>query len=193
MGERTVLLITVLIGALGWLFTHVVERVSDSPTVEFVVTEGTRGAQKTFDIQLSNVTRATSFNAVRILILAPRGGQIIDVSVTPREPSFEGDTEPHVFGRSADITLERFNPGARFQILAVYTGEGRPTLRASATDVPIRFQERGLETFFAKNEVAILSVLAVLWLVMAGSIFVHWIVASRRPRQEPVTPPEKPK
>src|SRR4028118_568462 len=45
MNERTFAFITILLGCLGWLFTHVVERVVDSPTIEFTVNEEDRGGQ----------------------------------------------------------------------------------------------------------------------------------------------------
>jgi hypothetical protein len=170
VGERLVLLITAAIGALGWVFTHVVDRVTESPTVEYKITEGSLGKDKLLEVRLVNVTRSTSFSTVRLLMTVPNGGLIKDVKVTPVEPAFEGDVEPHVYGRSADVTLERFMPGARFDIRATYSGPRRPALRASAVDTPIRLQKRGLETLFARYEVVILSGLALIWLILAITV-----------------------
>ena len=180
MTERTVLLITVLIGAIGWLFTHVVERVTDSPTVEYRLTTSQTADGGLLKIRLVNVTRSTSFQMVRFLILAPTDGRIREVEVRPVEPSFEGDIEPHVFGRSADLTIERFMPGARFYVLVAYSGNERPRLRASSADAPIRFQRRSLETVFARYELVILAALAALYLIIALTMFGRWWFVSAR-------------
>ena len=180
MAERTVLLITVLVGAVGWLFTHLVERVSNSPTIEYTIETIGPPSQQVLKLGLINVTRSTSFEDVRILLTAPKGGSISDVFVAPREPSFEGDVGPEVYGRSADIVIERFMPGAQLEISAPYTGRGRPAVRASAKDVPIHFRERGLETFFARREVEIFGGLAIFWLLLSIGIFASWFVRGRK-------------
>jgi hypothetical protein len=155
MGERTIWLVTVVAGALGWLFTHTVDRVLASPTIEYEIRDGADSTNRLLVIPLTNVTRDQSFSEVRLTLTASPSSRILAVNVIPTEPASEGDVAPRYDSSSADVVLQNMLPQSHVEVKVRYTGPQRPSIRVSS-DESVQFQEAGVQTFFARHEIFIL-------------------------------------
>ena len=166
MSDKAPYVVTFILGVLGWLVSHMVDRIVETPTLEYHVEEIDDGGRRGMIVELINVTRNKSFAGLEARIVFEDARQYGKATLTTAQPAFEGTTPPTTVGGTTTFTLPPMLPGseAAFGVSAI--SMRKPSLRISSTEAtPIRLQQRGLETFFARNEIAILLGLFILWLL----------------------------
>jgi hypothetical protein len=176
MNEKTSLLISAGLAALGWLVTHYVDRLTAAATVEYrIETEGcTRGRPLpvcVYSYRLTNLNRTTSIDRIQLNFLKP-GAMILCLEGKADEPADEGDAEPRIPSPgSATYEIPKLMPGASF-VVVLCAVHGRPifSVRSPST---FRLSHRNLETRIARNEMAIMSGLVLLWGLLLVIMFLN--------------------
>jgi hypothetical protein len=168
--EKAPYVVTVILAVLGWSVTHVVDRVTGNPILEYRVESESAGREA---VTIQNVTRDHTFRNLTLVFTADIAGSITSVSVIPFEPAFEGDEPWLIHGRTAQFTFPQLQPGWKFQIKLGYTGTQRPRLRFELREGTLRATEWSLETFFLANEVCILLLILVAWVLFLLGAFLY--------------------
>lgn len=165
MNDKAPYVVSLILGVLGWLVGHMVDRIIAAPTLEYHVEETESGGRRGLDIELTNITRDKSFDSLRARIVIPNATRYSTPTLVSAEPAFEGTTAPETKEDTTNFILPRMMPGAEidFGVAAASIGEPRLSIWSDAKE-PIRLQERGLETFFAKHEIEVLAGLFLIWL-----------------------------
>lgn len=176
MNDKAPYVVSLILGVLGWLVGHMVDRIIEAPTLEYHVEEKDSDGRRGLDVELTNITRDKSFDSLRARIVIPDATRYERPTLVSAEPAFEGTTAPETLQDTTNFILPRMMPGAEISlgVAAASTGEPRLSIWSDAKE-PIRLQERGLETFFAKHEIEVLAALFVLWLA-ALAIWARWTV-----------------
>lgn len=169
MNDKAPYVVSLILGVLGWLVGHMVDRIVAAPTLEYHVEETDSDGRRSMAVELTNITRDKSFDSLRARIVIPDAKQYEPPTLVSAEPAFEGTTAPETKADTTNFILPRMMPGAEinFGIAAASAGEPRLSIWSDAKE-PIRLQERGLETFFAKHEIEILAGLFLIWLAALG-------------------------
>jgi hypothetical protein len=170
MQDRLGVLTTVVLAALGWLLTHYVDRLTASPTLEYSIASHEEGPRHRHLFRLRNVNRLTSYGPLKLTFQAPTGG-IVAYSLTPIEPTSEGDEFPRVSRDSAEFTIPKLMPNGAIKVALVTRDGVRPVLSVeSATD--IRLTRSGFETWLVRHELTVMGALIAIWLVALGFILI---------------------
>lgn len=189
--DKAPFVVTLAVAIAGWSATHIVDRVTGSPTLEFNASEPVAASNssvsdsKTQTIQLTNLTRATTFKDLTVILVARGNTRIIDemTEILPRPPAFEGDEPWKYQGGMARYTIPRMHPGWTFAVRVGYTGNSPPVLRLESPDT-VYSTSPNWETFVVRNELWILSAIALIWgLFVALYLFQNWRQFSDSRRQ----------
>lgn len=163
MWERASYFITAVAAVLGWLITYYVERVTKTPTIEYVITEKAEGPWLRAEYRLTNVNRATAFGPIAVSFLAAPSSPIAKkMLVRPREPASDGRAKATTRRGSAKFVLQRLTPGASIKFILRVRGKERPHLYLE-TGETVRFTGRSLDTWLARNETEVVLGLIVAW------------------------------
>jgi hypothetical protein len=166
MWERLSYFITAVAAVLGWLITHYVDRVTQTPTVEYTISQGSSGAHSRATYRLTNVNRTQAFGPIEVRFIAAEGSPIRSkLVVRPTEPASEGRNPGKTSPGSAAFDLPMIYPGQTFTFELTHEGPARPHLYLStAGDAQVvRFTGRSLDTWVATNETEIVLALIILW------------------------------
>jgi hypothetical protein len=174
MAERSALILPIALGALGWLLTHYVERVTASPTVEYYVDrtncDARAESEQTCDYRhaITNLSRTTSFPVIRFDF---EGSAIRDFRVERVATAHEGDRQPARDATTVTFFLESLMPGAAIVLIVRATGQA-PTM-AARSQAPLRMLPANFETFLVRREMTIMSILVILGILVVGWIFLR--------------------
>jgi hypothetical protein len=195
MWERLSYFITAVAAILGWLITHYVDRVTQTPTIEYKISETSQGDRTTVSYLLTNVNRTQAYGPIHVGFLAAPGAPIVTkLRVRPVEPAHEGDEPPVHGAASAQYTIPKMMPGAGINFTLATAGKDRPRLYLSSSDPKesVRFTESSVDTWVATNETTIVIFLIALWaLVLATLLLVVLFLRSPRPEGAHNTGEEK--
>lgn len=165
-------LLTILFVLVGWSFTHVVNRLLQSPTLEYKIRES-REKANSLSYEIENITRDKLFKDLTFLLLfdGPAKEKLIKadlVVLPPARISGEVKLPPVVEAEYAKFFVPEFHPNWRMALkveLKVGLSEKEyPRLRFSTgDDKPIRLVPASFETFLVKHEFSIILILLVSW------------------------------
>jgi hypothetical protein len=169
--EKVPLIITVLLGAIGWLTAHIVDRIEGSPVIKYSIEYETGKGGPAVSLSLKNITHNVVFKNITIVLVAPEGGTFTDAAIFPTEPAFEGDGPWKLSGRTAQFTIPFMQPDWQFRVYASYSGDGRPTLRLDVSDSTVRATRPSLDTLLVEHENEIFYWLLATWSVVSAFFF----------------------
>jgi hypothetical protein len=170
MGEKAPYIVTVIVGILAWLITHMIDTIKNSPTVEYSTQVERHGNLTRLRAELTNVTRDKAFARVQARIFFP-GGKAKGWSVHPVSPAFEGNDAPITEGATVSYSFPTIMPGNSIKFEATAVKSGEPELQIwSDVSQPVRLEEKGLETWLARHEMRTMFGVFVVWLVALGLI-----------------------
>ena len=158
--------------AVGWAATHVVDRLTSSPILEYAIVKARSKPAfgppqlKQLGIVLTNLTRDTTFKNLGIVLVAPEGTEIVGewTEMHPSPPAFEGNEPWRQQRRRFQYTIPSVHPGSEFFIKVGYVGEAAPVLRFESSQ-PLFATRRNLETWFVRHETGFLAMLCGFWLL----------------------------
>lgn len=178
LSDKVPYIVTILVGALAWSVTHVVDRLNNTPLLKYDMLIKQSGGSPSLIITLQNVTNNKVFKNLSIVASTSENGAIKSIGIRPTEPAFEGDS-PYTIStnrRTAQITLPVIQPGWLFEVTIKYTGANRPRLRIDTSNDIVMLTMPGIKTFLVAYEFEVILGFIVLWLVFLAIIF----IASRK-------------
>lgn len=184
MADNAPWVVTVALGCAGWFLTHTVDRVTESPTLEYELTTISINSTATAKLQLTNITRDHTFDEVKVDFLGTRGTTFSNPSAVTVQPADDGSTSPVVGGDTASFTVARMQPGNVYRLSVSYKGKNAPTVRITSDRSIIRPVPPSLETSFAKNEFSYLLAIGLI----AGVGFWIYSYAYKTRRSPPIVP-----
>lgn len=183
MENRLPIWLAMFLGALGWCITHVVDRITSSPAVEYSISGNEkRGADGTsiVNVELFNLSSSISHRELVVLLVreskdsavkfSPKQCEIIAIAPTSLGSSERAECDLDVAEFRADV----LPPQGRIELRAAVHGEGKVLIvggpSASKSDSSYYLAPRNIETIFAKHEFAILSISLIIWVVVMGGL-----------------------
>jgi hypothetical protein len=164
LAEKAPYIITLIVAALAWTLTHIVDRLLAAPLLTYQHQIIENGGKKSLYLTLKNITKDKTFQNVHLILTAAPGGSIADAAVIPIQPAWEGDQPGVTAGRTFAYTFSKMQPESQYEISISYSGNDPPTLRMSS-DGTISFVSPSWETWIVENEISLLA-----WLLIAGII-----------------------
>ena len=183
LAEKLPYVVTLLFAAIGWGVTHIVDRVLNSPIVEYrtEVVEGSDRTTRTFVARLRNMSRDRAYTNLTVEFLLPPSstGKFTTGTVDAKPPAAFGSRPPKMAGGSAKFDIPALFPSWEIALIANYTGDEIPELRLEKANPAPRLVRPSLETFLVDHEVKIILGAIVLW---AGLIL--FLVVTRPSRRQ---------
>ena len=180
MQDRLGILTTIVIGALGWLITHYVDRLTEAPTVEYSIssTSGGPGGEYRHVFRFRNINRVKAYGPLKLTFQAP-DSPIRKYALRPVEPSSEGEEYQRVDSDSAEFTIPKLMPNGAVKVIFVTKGKPRPAVSVES-ESDIRLTPAGFETWLVRHEITVMGALIVIWIMaLGGIIYAH--KGQRRP------------
>ena len=168
--------VTLALALLGWSANHVVNRIIDAPTLEYRIQEATVesvGEGKSHRVQritLTNLTRKQTFDDLTVILVSRRGSPLASehLQLKPIPPAFEGDESWEAEGGRATFTIPRLHPGNSVYVISAFQGKSPPVFRIKSKGT-VFATSANWETWFVRNEVVVLTPLAILWALFIGA------------------------
>jgi hypothetical protein len=140
--DKAPFFVTLAVAIAGWSATYVVGRITNSPTLEYQVSQpvaspmGRASDAKTQTIRLTNLTRSSTFKNLTVVLVAQGGTLILSeaTEIIPLAPAFEGNEPWRHQGGMARYTIPKMHPGWTFIISVKYFGDKSPALRFESED-----------------------------------------------------------
>lgn len=186
--DKAPFLVTLALAIAGWSATYIVGRITNSPTLEYEISQPsasptpTHPDAKNLTIQLTNLTRATTLKNLTVVFIAQGNTKILGelTEMQPIPPAFEGNDPWKHRGGLAQYTIPKVHPGWKFSVRVGYVGDKPPTLRLESED-PIYSTAPSWETWFVRYEVWVFVGMA-LWLFVSV-VFYFWPWRRKATRQ----------
>jgi hypothetical protein len=171
--------VTLALALFGWSANHVVNRITDAPTLEYRIEEpkeekSTSGQPLwTQNITLTNLTRKQTFENLSVMLIARKGSTLASdqLKLRPVPPAFEGDDSWESEGGRATFTVPKLHPGSSVQVVSAYTGDKPPVFRIKSQGT-VFATKANWETWFVRHEIYILTPLALVW-AMVISVYAY--------------------
>lgn len=164
--------LTASFGALGWLVTHIVDRIVSTPAVQYKIEHPTIDSN-IFSIKLENITRNQHFDDVSLTVRSEKKcgekNQITDcftekkfIAIEPANLGYRPVTFTEV---SMSYNIPRMMPGSEYVLSAVYNGtaSNKIYINLDSNKSTIRYINKSIETYIVKNEIKILLIILILW------------------------------
>jgi hypothetical protein len=150
--DKAPYIITIILAGLAWTVTHLADRLLGTPLLTYESRILRNGNDQTSD------------------------GVIIEGTVIPIQPAWEGDTPPIVAGRTFDYTFPEIQPGSQFEVPVTFRGSGELTPRISAEGI-VDVRQPSWETFVVEYEILILIAIIAIGVLI---FLICAVVAGRR-------------
>lgn len=187
--ERIAIVVAILTSVVAWWLTNYAERVLQSPTLSFDVSQlSTSSVEKCsafsrYVLKLENISTDTRLPTFVAVIRVPGQPQAFEKVIEARcfegvVPQGIGEMErPRLFPYAGQLELnvnQQVVAGSSFLVAFYATNPEaqRPQVTFNV-DGDIRVLEQGLEAFLLKNEFEILVFLSLILLVGGGSLLVR--------------------
>jgi hypothetical protein len=109
--------ITIIVAALAWLFTNTVNQTLTTPYLVYRVDHRPDPADPSLidtKLTLENITDDKSYDRVQIRVIVDQPDVILNATVRPRQPAWEGDEAPNFSPRSATYNFPKMQPNDKF-------------------------------------------------------------------------------
>ncbi len=169
--EKVPTLVVIFLTAAGWVVTHIVDRVLNSPTVEYAIEQidikkdgGSSVAQEI--VHLENLSANMSFNGLEFALRPKRINDdllfINDASngfiseIRPYAPVWPGDMTVTTEEKGVKYTIGSLPPRGKIDLIAYFHGTVAPELVSYSTGPVMVLLPPSIETFFARHEACVL-------------------------------------
>jgi hypothetical protein len=170
--DKVPFIVTLALAIAGWSATYLVGRITNSPTLEYSVSQPVDsptsewpGARR-LDVRLTNLTRSSTFKNLTVVLMAPQGTTIHGdtVEMHPVPPAFEGNEPWKQRGGLVQYTIPKVHPGWAFDVSLHFSGDRPPVVRFESED-PVYTTAPSFETWFVRHELLVFLLLAAAWLL----------------------------
>jgi hypothetical protein len=185
--------VSLAIGGVGWTIVRVVDSIVQSPSIEYSVDTESRGPQSFVHVlHIKNISRTKEFSTLSFF-MGTEGGKLSEpqyyrVIAPARLLGGENGDRARVEGggQTAVFPITQLQPGWALDlkvsqtaasvpkpiIVSVFSGPYTKSLEADSKTGPkeeiqaVRLIPASLETFIVSNEVSLLCVLLICWIVV---------------------------
>ncbi len=166
-----------LLGACGWGIVHVIDRLTEAPTVEYSVTSRT-GRQRGVAVNIRNLSYTNRFKDLKFSLDCRSNdcGTFSNADIVGIPPAFHGGARPDTCqGSELTFVIPNLHPGWRFMAHADYDGDDTPPLRLMYAATEVQLLESSSLTFLLRHQLGFIvsfsaiSLCLVAWLVYFGS------------------------
>ena len=164
------LLYTSVIGAAGWLITHVVDSYTTTPTLEYRKTVGVDQTlcgkeNNRIRINIRNLSTSNKFKNLKFILRleAGKNSEFIKRQVIAKEPAYW--TKEYLKSTPDSITFPETSlfPGTELALLACYSGDDEPTFHIMPQASTVHPIESGVLTILIRNKDLALLILFIFW------------------------------
>lgn len=160
-GDSPPYIVTLLLAALAWYVTHLVDRARETPLVEASIAVAAAatgpGGERHATLEIENLSdrlfRAVGFE----LLMSDAGGAITGfekpIAYAPAVPMTEA---PELANGGMSFTLPYLQPENRLSLSFRYTGGGTPRLVVAQSASAILVTPPSCTTFFVRHEALVL-------------------------------------
>jgi hypothetical protein len=186
--EKMPYLLTLLFALAGWTVVHIVDRLSQSPIIEYSVCESRNDGHTVYELTIINISQRTLFKNLRFdwMMKDSAKAKFIDgKSFLFSFPPMLGDYTPQTLPRQVSFTLLDFQPHGKVSLRTETSGATECDLYVSfvssednpndivAADGPLMLLRASPTTFILKYEFSILIISLVVWSVCIVLYFVN--------------------
>jgi hypothetical protein len=169
--------ITIIVAAVAWLFTNAINQVLTTPYLVYSVNNTLNETNKDLidtTLTLENITDDKSYDHVQIRIIADDPDIILNATVRPYQPAWEGDVAPSFSPRSAAYNFPKIQPNDKFDCYITHKYEDSMHIVLLAQSSNILLTRAGFRTFLVANH---LNITLAVGFVLAGIAI--WLFAAR--------------
>lgn len=156
MAQEAPWITTLALGCAGWFLTHAVDRVMNSPTLEYQLATDQAATGGTVRLQLTNLTRDRAFDEVRVVLIGSDEDRFDRPSIRAVQPADDGSSPPQIAGNTVTFTIARMQPGSVYRLAIDHRTAAVPALRITSDASVIRPVAPSAATSFARHELACL-------------------------------------
>ena len=160
-------LVTALLLACGWGIVHVIDRLTEAPSMEYCVTLERADEVAIVKVSLENLSLTTKFRMLKFNLGDRENGE--ELFSRPRivedPPAFQGSRKPEG-GRQLEFEIAAMNPGDRIEVTAKYPGVDLPPLRLMQSKDSMLLLECSPLTYLLKHQLAFVFLFSVVALVV---------------------------
>src|SRR4051794_21155433 len=177
--ENAPYLFTIIIAALSWLVTRVVDEVTKSPIIAYNVTDSTNiDGARDYTVRLRNVSRTVSFRDLNLVVNdLDTNSKFTNAAAQYEAPVYISEkrktSAEHEDG-IAKLLIRDLQPSTSIRLATTIQGPSQPTVRIESEKEAVRLVKANLYTWIVENETAILCVFAGS-LVVLLLIYVLWL------------------
>ena len=176
--DRVPFVVAMFFGALGWTVTHVVDRITSSPAIEYSIHQKkSAGEVSEVSVTLVNLSTTIAHRDLAVLLrkenskskdgFVPGTCEIVAIAPTSLGVREEANCDHDV----AEFKAKVFPPQGVIHLRAVSIGSEKVLLTGGPTGVDdsessYYLQSSGLETWLVRNELAILLGALSIWVIL---------------------------
>lgn len=174
--DKASFLLTVLLGAVAWSITHIVDRITSAPTVEYsvVIQKGFRAdAPNRTIVTLQNLSSKTSFENVTVILRKKSPSDVLTFiedksEAAPQAPMWASDVAIAEQPAAVAFNIPILAPHNKIVLSVEFNGSDTPAFTARTrpnSNDSILFREPSLATFLVKHETPIIALLLCLFVL----------------------------
>jgi hypothetical protein len=157
--------ITIIVAALAWLFTNAVNQMLTTPYLVYSVDNrlnDTDAALINTTLTLENITDDKSYDHVEIRVIADDPDIILNATVRPYQPAWEGDVAPSFSARSATYNFPKIQPNDKFDCYIIHKKKDSMHIVLIAQNSNILLTRSSITTALVANHLVITLGIAVI-------------------------------
>lgn len=165
-------LVTILFLSIGWGLTHIVDRILQSPIIEYKLTVKECSKDwKILSYLITNISRDKSFQGLKFSLVLEdsKKGRFLSI-IGPKlyPPIWESKSgeKPHLEPEYVEFDVKELQPNSKVGVEIKLSGDYYPDLRFSSENQTIILLKANCETFLVKNEFYIILGLIGFWFVL---------------------------
>ena len=184
--EKVPYIVTVFVAALAWTVTHFVDRVVETPAIEYKIENiHLKDNYYEFRVHITNLSNTITFRKPEFTISAGKNENIrfrtdeSQTQVVATPPATAADTLSNVQGDAATFTLAVLPPKSQIELLIHYTGDGSPVFNGRPPkkgNESFMLIQSSFQTWLARNELLVISIGLLAWL----AIMIYVAFANKR-------------
>lgn len=168
--EKWPYVVTLFIGASGWMLTHTTDRLTKTPTIEYSLVFSGEGSNRVATVKITNLADTAIGKPRFMLRKLTRGADVrfAAADMVTGLPAWIGVTKPITTEDAVEFVLDVLPPGARAELTAKFAGRDAPVLQflmGPESAGTFRFEESGWMTFAVRHELGILWGVLGTWAV----------------------------
>ncbi len=158
-----------MVVTIAWLFTNAIDQVLKTPYLVYVVDhklDEQPGSLIDTTITIENITEDKSYDDVELRITADEPDIILNGTVRPDQPAWEGDVAPVVAPRSFAHTFPKIQPGGKFDIYITHRFKDALHIYLVAPKSDILLSRANATTYLVAHHLCITIVMAFILVII---------------------------